>query len=37
MRDKFYSMYITMKDTNVVILCDKIEYEMTNCKILLSI
>ena len=34
MKDKFYSMYITMKDANVVILCDKIEYEMTNCKTL---
>ena len=34
MRDKFYSMYITMKDANVIFLCDKIEYEMHNCKVL---
>lgn len=34
MRDKFYSMYITMKYDDNALLCDKIEYEMTNCKIL---
>ena len=34
MRDKFYSMYIAMKDPNVILLCNKIEYEMYNCKVL---